>query len=149
MNHGHYPVYLLGASNKNNTLAIKNLKKKHVHCLGGHDGFFNENTEQLMETLKKLPACLVLCGLGYPKQEQFIAQVCKKAKQEKWPEPKVFLACGGMIDVLAGAKPFAPKWLRDCRLEWLYSGIVQPQRIKRWLVWMPRFFTELIKGLFL
>ena len=58
------------------------------------------------------------------------------------------MVCGGMIDVLAGEKKFAPVWVRKITLEWLFSGLVQPQRMRRWLLWMPRFFWLVVKGCF-
>ncbi|MBU6447724.1 WecB/TagA/CpsF family glycosyltransferase [Patescibacteria group bacterium] len=65
-------------------------------------------------------------------------------KQEKWIhksmadlDAKIFIGLGGTFDYVAGKKSFAPKFIRDAGLEWLYRLITQPTRISR--IWNGTF----------
>ena len=133
LNEGECSIFLLGSDEKSNQKAQKLIQEKYpeVTILGGQHGFFNSTEEgQIKEKIRKLPACFIFCGLGYPKQEAFIQKM--KQDQDVRDHNKVIIACGGMIDVLSEQKPFAPKRWRMLGLEWLYSGLKQPHRILRW-----------------
>src|SRR3989344_1104739 len=69
----------------------------------------------------------ILCvGLGSPKQEHWIAE-----HRNDFEQVRVVIGVGGIFDILAGALPRAPRFLRRCGLEWLWRLYIEPQRIKR------------------
>ena len=52
----------------------------------------------------------------------------------------VMLGVGAAFDFLAGAKPQAPRWMRNAGLEWLFRLATEPRRLwKRYLKHNPRF----------
>ena len=73
-------------------------------------------------------------GLGCPKQECWIAE-----HQHQLNVP-VLLGVGQAFDILAGAKAWAPAWMRSNGLEWLFRLFQEPRRLwKRYLVYSPQF----------
>src|SRR5690606_8671207 len=82
---------------------------------------------------------VLLCGLGAPKQEQFLT-----AHLEALGAP-VAIGIGGGIDVWAGRAPRAPEVYRRLGLEWLWR-IVKFRRFGRALA-LPRFvWAVLLNG---
>jgi N-acetylglucosaminyldiphosphoundecaprenol N-acetyl-beta-D-mannosaminyltransferase len=72
---------------------------------------------------------IVYVGLGFPKQEQVIAQLLATSPAA-W-----FLACGAAIDFAAGERQRAPRWLQRAGLEWLFRLVMEPRRLfRRYLV---------------
>ncbi|MEK9657863.1 MAG: WecB/TagA/CpsF family glycosyltransferase [bacterium] len=142
-----FPIYLFGGKAGVASLAQKALGKHYPQqrCLGASHGYLSENEwPRLCDHVLSLEPCLLLCGLGHPKQEAFLALLKERAKAKGSRSAVLALACGGMIDVLAGKKPFAPVWLRRCGLEWLFSAIMQPKRFLRWS-WMFTFLLLVFK----
>jgi N-acetylglucosaminyldiphosphoundecaprenol N-acetyl-beta-D-mannosaminyltransferase len=69
------------------------------------------------------PPPIVWIGLGAPKQELWLAEVSKLA-----PATMLF-GVGAAFDVLAGAVPRAPRWMRDRGLEWMFRLAREPRRL--------------------
>lgn len=70
-------------------------------------------------------------------------------KQEIWMQknlPKlnarVMVGVGGAFDYLSGTVPRAPRSMRELGLEWLFRGLVQPWRIKRF--WKLLYFVYML-----
>lgn len=73
-------------------------------------------------------------GLGCPKQECWIVE-----HQQQLDVP-VTLGVGQAFDILAGAKKWAPGWMRSHGLEWLFRFVQEPDRLwKRYLIYGPQF----------
>ncbi len=75
---------------------------------------------------------VMLVGMGSPRQEQWIARhqaLCPTA---------VWMGIGGSVDIWAGIKQRAPRWLRTIHCEWLYRLYQEPWRWRRMLV-LPQF----------
>ena len=49
----------------------------------------------------------------------------------------VMIGVGGVFPVYAGLKKYAPRWLRNMGLEWLYRLIQEPRRL------FMRYFTTI------
>jgi N-acetylglucosaminyldiphosphoundecaprenol N-acetyl-beta-D-mannosaminyltransferase len=72
---------------------------------------------------------IVFAGLGFPKQEQVIAQIAP-ALPGTW-----FMGCGAAIPFAAGVLPRAPRWMQQTGLEWTFRLMSEPQRLfRRYLV---------------
>lgn len=76
---------------------------------------------------------ILFVALGVPKQD-FVCRTLRAACPGL-----VCIGVGGSFEVLAGRVPRAPRWLRDCGLEWLFRLVNEPQRLwRRYLLLYPR-----------
>lgn len=116
---------------------LANLKVLGTHC--GYHG--PDDEEQLKATLADLQPALILVALGVPRQEYWIA-----ANRHLCPEA-IWIGVGGSLDIWAGNKNRAPRWLRDNHLEWLYRLYQEPWRWRRMLA-LPKFAWRAVKSRF-
>ncbi len=68
-------------------------------------------------------ADVVWCGLGAPRQEQWMAQLRDRL------EPAVLVGVGAAFDFHAGIVSQAPRWMQERGLEWLYRLTREPRRL--------------------
>jgi N-acetylglucosaminyldiphosphoundecaprenol N-acetyl-beta-D-mannosaminyltransferase len=108
-------------------------KWSNIAIAGMHHGYFDAAIEQqVCEQLQNSQPDLILVGLGVPRQELWIQKyryLCPNA---------VWIGVGGSLDVWAGKKNRAPKWMSRNHLEWLYRLYQEPWRWKRMLS-LPHF----------
>lgn len=69
---------------------------------------------------------IILVGLGYPRQEQWLAENLAKI-----PSARVGVGVGGTFDFWTGQARRAPKWLQKLGLEWLWRVFLEPRRLHR------------------
>ncbi|MDY6785254.1 MAG: WecB/TagA/CpsF family glycosyltransferase [Cyanobacteriota bacterium] len=102
-------------------------------------GYLTPKEESEFKTLllEKQP-CLVLVGLGVPRQELWICQNRHLCAEATW------MGVGGSFDIWSGVKLRAPSWLRDNHLEWLYRLYQEPWRWRRMLV-LPQFALRALR----
>jgi len=82
-------------------------------------------SDDLAEAIRAARTDIVVVSLGKPRQEQWIDQHgCATGA-------RIFLACGGAIDFLAGTTQRAPKWMQKIGLEWFYRLTHEPRRLAR------------------
>jgi len=86
------------------------------------DGY-TTTAEQVCEQLRSCRPTLLFVCLGTPKQELLIDRVSSAC------ERTVCIGLGGSLDVYAGDKGRAPKWVRGMHLEWLYRTVREPHRL--------------------
>ena len=112
---------------------------KGLTVVGTADGYFDEEKEQLIiaDINEKKPD-LLLVGIGFPKQEKWIA------KHLDGLDVKVAIGVGGSLDVFSGTVKRAPKAFIKLNLEWFYRLLCQPSRIGR-MMQLPAFMVEVIK----
>lgn len=132
-------VALIGAKPEIIEKAAINLKNeiKNLNIVYRQDGYFNDDNK-IIEALKHEQPRLVLCALGSPKQEFFIAKVKKEMPNS------LFIGVGGSFDVWAGAVERAPEVWRKSGLEWLYRTIKEPKRLKRIFPTLPLFIIKVL-----
>lgn len=131
-----YSVFLLGAAPGVAARAATKLKAtipglKVAGTYSPPMGFEKDQMEieKINRMLKDSRADILFVGLGVPKQEIFIYE-----NMEKYQIP-VSLAVGASIDFIAGEQKRAPKWMRDCGMEWLYRLLREPKRMfKRYCI---------------
>ncbi len=81
----------------------------------------------------------VFVALGCPKQEKWMSEHKNKINS-------CMIGLGGAIEVYAGVKDRAPKWMQDYSLEWLYRLIQDPKRLwKRYFLTNSLFIFLFIK----
>ena len=130
-------VFLVGGEGNIAQLAAQRLKKRFpTHNFKGatfgpdilRDGTFKQDYDR-KEIIKELAyyfADIILVGFGAPKQELWIAK-----NMSYFPSAKLIIGVGGALDVWAGSKIRAPKFMRALGFEWLWRLITEPLRVKR------------------
>lgn len=107
-----------------------------IEIVGTRNGFFAAADEPaIIEEIKAAHPDILLAALGVPKQEKWLAK-----HLEKLGVP-VSIGVGGTFDVMAGVMKRAPRWMQRAKLEWLFRGMMQPQRAGRLLA-LPRFVLK-------
>lgn len=135
----HWQIGLVGGKNssaaKTKTRLLKMFPNLDVLYVAG-DFDFDPQTNQSSPPLQMPiePLDIVFVALGTPKEQVWINN-----NKTSFPA-KVFVEVGGAFDIISGALPRAPRFLRFFGLEWLWRLFLQPSRCKRQL--------ELIKFLF-
>jgi N-acetylglucosaminyldiphosphoundecaprenol N-acetyl-beta-D-mannosaminyltransferase len=100
---------------------------------GTRDGYFAPGGDaEVADQIRQSGADLLLVGMGCPRQEGFIAM------QRDTLGVPVMIGVGGALDVFAGLKKRAPRWVQQIGMEWAWRGLSEPARLKRQLA-LPRF----------
>lgn len=84
------------------------------------------SSKELQEELSLFDPHLVLVGLGFPAQEQWVND-----HGRAWLPQSVLISVGGTFDYWTGRAPRAPRWMRKVGFEWLWRLLLQPKRILR------------------
>lgn len=93
---------------------------------------FGKTTLQV-EDLKQSQAHIVLCGLGCPAQELWIADHQDKVGA-------VMIGVGAAFSFYSGHLQQAPAWMQNAGLEWLYRLLREPRRLwRRYVITNTRF----------
>jgi hypothetical protein len=79
--------------------------------------------EPIIARLEAADPDIVFCGLGFPKQERFIA-ACRERLPATW-----FLGCGAAVNFAAGYENRAPGWMQRTGLEWVHRLCSEPRRL--------------------
>ena len=128
-------IFLIGGAPNIVDIVANGWRKKwsNIAIAGMHHGYFDAAIEQqVCEQLQNSQPDLILVGLGVPRQELWIQKyrhLCPNA---------VWIGVGGSLDVWAGKKNRAPKWMSRNHLEWLYRLYQEPWRWRRMLS-LPHF----------
>jgi len=60
----------------------------------------------------------------------------------------VMFAVGAAFDFISGNKRRAPRWMRNCGLEWVFRMMMEPRRLAmRYLKHNPRFVIRFVQQL--
>jgi beta-1,4-glucosyltransferase len=98
----------------------------HVNICGFCDGYgVAVAPESVPDKIRQSAPDIVLVALGNPKQEAWIAEHAAKLNVP------LVIGVGAFFDILAGAYPRAPRWVRRLRLEWMYRLALEPARLWR------------------
>ncbi|MCH5464898.1 WecB/TagA/CpsF family glycosyltransferase [Levilactobacillus tujiorum] len=121
----HRSAYFVGAKPEVIAKLKNSLTRDYPGLIiaGMHDGYFTDDTA-IIADIKRTQPDMVFAALGFPKQEEFIAQ-------HRHVTNGLWMGVGGSFDVLAGTVDRAPKWWQTHHLEWLYRTLKEPKRLKR------------------
>jgi N-acetylglucosaminyldiphosphoundecaprenol N-acetyl-beta-D-mannosaminyltransferase len=135
-----YSIYCLGAEEEVIRKAVECIRAAYpnVNIVGYHHGFFDWNDSSLVKTIKAKNPDIVLVGLGFPRQEQWISQ------HLPYFQKGIFIGVGGSFDVWAGKVQRAPEVWQKWNVEWLYRLLQQPSRWRRMLA-LPRFMVKVMQ----
>jgi len=131
-------AFFYGAQEEVNAEAVRRITAEypHIKIVGRINGFCDPETEAL-PAIQAAGADLLMVAMGQPKQEFWM-----KTNQEKL-NCKVAVTCGGMFDFFSGAKPRAPRFLRQFGMEWVYRLAIEPKRMfRRYVFGNPVFLIR-------
>lgn len=133
-----YGVYFLGGKPGVAELAAEKLREsyKDFNLVGMHDGYFQksgEESERVIEEIKKAAPDILFVCLGVPVQEKWIYE-----NREKLASVGLVMGLGGSLDSYAGTVKRAPDIFIKLNLEWFYRLIKEPRRIGR-MMKLPKF----------
>jgi N-acetylglucosaminyldiphosphoundecaprenol N-acetyl-beta-D-mannosaminyltransferase len=124
-----YSFYFVGATQHTIEKAVLFCENNYPgsKILGSHHGFFSaEKNKEINDDIIEKSPDFIFVGLGFPKQEYFIQYLSLTATRG------IAIGVGGVFDVLSGNKRLAPNFFREWGLEWLYRGLQEPSRMRRW-----------------
>ncbi len=134
-------VYFLGAKPGIAAEAKRILEEEMpgIQIVGVRDGYFKPEEEAaIVEEINALDVDMLFVCLGAPKQELWMA------KHKADLRIGAMLGLGGTLDVLAKNVKRAPRWMINCKIEWLYRVIKEPKRIGR-IAGLPFFLLRVKK----
>ena len=126
-------IFLYGSTEETLAQIVSKAKLEFPHLkLDVYSPPFRELTkeekEDIVQRINNINPDFVFVALGCPKQEKWMAEHKNKVNS-------CMIGFGGALEVYAGVKDRAPKWMQDYSLEWLYRFIQDPKRLwKRYLV---------------
>ena len=121
------------------SLAVAN-RYPSIEVAGIAHGYFDdEESETIVEAVRKSRANLVLVAMGQPHQEIWAS---RHFEQIAGP----VICVGALLDFLAGRVPRAPEWMRKYRVEWAYRLMNEPRRLaRRYLIGNPLFLARIVR----
>lgn len=123
-------IFLLGAAP-----GVAERARERINRIAGREivvgahgpsfNFLNDDQECLnaIDSINRSGATCLIVGLGAPKQEIWIHRY-----RSKMTGIKVLMGVGATIDYEAQTVRRAPKWMRNCGLEWVHRVICEPRR---------------------
>jgi alpha-1,3-mannosyltransferase len=122
---GPVRLFLLGATDGVADAAAATIRSRypHVEVVGTQHGFFGDDQdEEVLDTIRRSRANMVLVAMGQPRQELWAA---RHHRQIAGP----VLCVGALFDFLAERVPRAPLAVRKLRLEWVFRLAQEPRRL--------------------
>jgi N-acetylglucosaminyldiphosphoundecaprenol N-acetyl-beta-D-mannosaminyltransferase len=135
LTNGEGSVYLLGAKPGVADEAGKRLAAgiPGLRIAGTRDGYFSQEEEpEVVKRISELEPALLLVGMGCPRQERFIL-----THRDTMRVP-LMVGVGGALEVFAGRRSRAPRWIRGTGFEWAFRAMQDTSRLKR-VGLLPRF----------
>ncbi|HTD36734.1 MAG TPA: WecB/TagA/CpsF family glycosyltransferase [Candidatus Limnocylindrales bacterium] len=132
---GDVRLYLLGGAGDTAQRAADALRRTYPGALvaGARNGYFDEDEgDAVAAAIRASGANVLLAGLGFPKQELWLARHLAATGCG------VGIGIGGSLDVYAGNVVRAPAFFQRTGLEWAYRLAKEPRRWRRQLA-LPRF----------
>jgi N-acetylglucosaminyldiphosphoundecaprenol N-acetyl-beta-D-mannosaminyltransferase len=128
--YGYSHFFYGGAEGVAQQLA-EHLKEKYPRlkvagtCCPPFRNLTHEEEEQVAVDINSCKPDIVWVGLGAPKQEKWINRHLGKIKAT------AMIGVGAAFDFHSGRKKWAPQWIRDLGIEWIYRLFQEPSRMWR------------------
>jgi N-acetylglucosaminyldiphosphoundecaprenol N-acetyl-beta-D-mannosaminyltransferase len=123
-----YTVFVVGGKPETAEKVFFNIKRSFpkIRVVGRHGGYFSADREKsVVEAIRKSEANIVFVGMGFPREERWIAKFKSQFKNA------VFISCGGSFDIISGDNRKAPEYFMSRGLDWFFRIITRPWRIGR------------------
>ncbi len=125
-------VYVLGGTPGVADAAASAMARSHpgLRIGGTGDGYFDvDRDDAVVQAINGSDADALFVGMGSPRQEEWAL------RRAGMLGPRIILCIGGALEVLAGNRRRAPRWMQASGLEWSYRLLQEPGRLwKRYLV---------------
>jgi N-acetylglucosaminyldiphosphoundecaprenol N-acetyl-beta-D-mannosaminyltransferase len=142
-----YTIFIVGGRSEVAEKAFFNIRKSFpkIRIVGRHGGYFNETREKsVVEAIRKSEADIVLVGMGFPKEDKWVA----KYRSQFSNSDSVFISVGGSLDIIAGEHRKAPNFFIERGLVWFYRVISRPWRYGRIFRLFLFYLHVIIKKIF-
>jgi N-acetylglucosaminyldiphosphoundecaprenol N-acetyl-beta-D-mannosaminyltransferase len=125
-------VFVLGGKPGIASDAARALEKGYpgLRVAGTHIGYFDPAADRdVVRAVNESGADALFVGMGSPRQEGWAVRYAPALR------PRILLCAGGALEVIAGRRQRAPRWMQRAGLEWSYRLAQEPGRLwKRYLV---------------
>ncbi len=121
--------FFFGGSEKTLTRLVETARELNPEiCIAGtlsppFRSWSEEDEQSFADTIKATGADFVWVALGGERQEHWIMKNLPRHQRG------VFFAVGDAFELLAGSRPFAPPWMQQHGLTWLYRLMQEPTRL--------------------
>jgi alpha-1,3-mannosyltransferase len=137
-----YRIFLLGGRPdiaKHAATIFARLYPQH-NIVGYRDGYFDaDETDSIIQNIRKSAADIILVAMGNPKQEVWLVDNLASTGC------RMGFGVGALFDFISGSIPRAPLWMQKSRLEWLYRLYKEPRRLwYRYVYGNPLFLLRVI-----
>ncbi|MEO8166752.1 MAG: WecB/TagA/CpsF family glycosyltransferase [bacterium] len=139
-----FSIFFLGATREYVEEAAQHVRERFpgINIAGTHHGFFPKSgteSDAVVQSINLARPNILIVGFGMPMQEFWIEE------NRAALNANVILPAGSMIDYTAGRKGFAPQWMANNGMEWLYRFFQEPGRLwKRYLIGNPSFMLNVM-----
>lgn len=119
-------VFLFGASEESNTMAVENLRKDFPNAIipKGINGYFKpEEESDIVDKINQENPDILLLGMTYPIKERF------SVNYKDQLNANIIVPCGGAIDVFAGLTKRPKFKIKYIPVTWLWRWIQEPTRL--------------------
>jgi N-acetylglucosaminyldiphosphoundecaprenol N-acetyl-beta-D-mannosaminyltransferase len=123
-----YRIFILGATETVLQRALARLRHQYpqIQIVGFHHGYFNEAEEHaIVGQIKAARPDMLFVAMSSPRKEFWAAE---HAAELGVP---LVIGVGGSVEILAGTRRRAPKWIQRIGLEWLFRLAQEPRRLAR------------------
>ena len=124
-------AFLLGGTEACVAAAARGLEALHpgLRIAGTHQGFFRPDDPAVLRAVNDTEPDALLVGMGSPRQERWVV------RHADGLVPRIVLCIGGGLEVVAGERRRAPRWMQRTGLEWGFRLAQEPGRLwRRYLV---------------
>lgn len=132
-------LFLLGGAAGVAEAAARNIRAQfpHVEVAGTMNGYFEDDqSDQIVTTIRNSGADLLLVGMGQPRQETWVARHIETLAMPA-------MCVGALLDFLAERVPRAPAAVRRLRFEWAFRLMSEPRRLwRRYLLGNATFLSR-------
>lgn len=133
----NWSVFFFG--DEKETLERIRIANPGLNISGTQDGF-QFDTNKVIEQINRTKPNIILIGMGFPKQELWIAEHKDKLRYN------VIIAIGEALRVFSKTKVRGPVLLRNLGLEWFVRLLHNPKKLwKRYIIGNPLFLCRIFK----
>ncbi|ALO46406.1 WecB/TagA/CpsF family glycosyltransferase [Pseudohongiella spirulinae] len=140
-------VAFIGATEPEIQKAVANIQNRYpnlkiVYVRNGYIRTDKEENQVMLELIEK-GADILICGMGAPRQENFLV----RAKKAGVPS-KVMFTCGGFLTQTALKDDYYHPFVKKFGVRWLQRAILHAHVRKRILLDYPKFTARFIREYF-
>lgn len=137
-------IYFIGSNQKVIELFVVNIKKSFIGIdVAGYSHGYCEGEKRfgVIEEIVNKKIDYVICGMGTPKQEEFLIDL----KHQGWSGTG--FTCGGFFHQSSQSMNYYPRLFNRLNLRWLYRCIDEPKLIARYMIKYPIALFFIIKDI--